>query len=167
MARGKQAAEAARRRAESAHEVIDRLTSDLADAKIRARMTEAEAARVPGLLQQVVDLSARLDAACSTEVESLRQRLAEAHDENDEIRAYFKLLLERSEGQDVKLFAEDELLWLNEKRLGDGLGGNRATRRVRRTKRTAIVERVTVQDNGRSFHENLHRAAGRVGRDLG
>jgi hypothetical protein len=53
MAKGKQAVETARRRAEAAHEVIDRLTGELADAKIRARDAERRAADVDLLRAQV------------------------------------------------------------------------------------------------------------------
>lgn len=49
MARGKKAASAANRRAEAAHEVIDRLTTELADAKMRARDAEKRAAKADQL----------------------------------------------------------------------------------------------------------------------
>jgi hypothetical protein len=49
MARGKQATMAANRRAEAAHEVIDRLTSEVAELKIRAREAEHRADRLEGI----------------------------------------------------------------------------------------------------------------------
>lgn len=61
MARGKHAVKAANRRAESAHEIIDRLTSELAEAKLRARQVETEAAKVPALSKRVVELQQERD----------------------------------------------------------------------------------------------------------
>jgi hypothetical protein len=51
MARGKQSALSARRQVESAHQVIDRLTSEVAEAKFRARQAEARAADADRLRQ--------------------------------------------------------------------------------------------------------------------
>ena len=62
MARGKQAVAAARGRYESAVEHIDRLTTELADAKIRARLVEKQAARVPDLERRVAELTAQVGA---------------------------------------------------------------------------------------------------------
>lgn len=61
MARGKQATLAARRRAESAHEIIDRLTSELAEAKLRARQAEQRAARLEGIEALLTSASAKND----------------------------------------------------------------------------------------------------------
>lgn len=49
MARGKHRAASATRRAEAAHQVIDRLTGEVADAKLRAKQAEARAARLEGI----------------------------------------------------------------------------------------------------------------------
>jgi hypothetical protein len=47
--KGKQAASAANRRTEAAHQVIDRLTTELADTKMRAKEAERRAARLEGI----------------------------------------------------------------------------------------------------------------------
>lgn len=61
MAKGKHAAASANRRLEAAQEHIDRLTDQLAEAKLRARMVERQADRVPRLEEQVRELQRRLD----------------------------------------------------------------------------------------------------------
>ena len=60
--KGKQATLAARRRAEAAHEVIDRLTTDLADAKLRAKEAERRAAQLQVLADRAVELQAERDS---------------------------------------------------------------------------------------------------------
>ena len=72
MARGKQATKAANRRAESAHEVIDRLTSELADAKIRARDAEVRAARLEGADKLVRESVAKNDELLVAALDSLK-----------------------------------------------------------------------------------------------
>lgn len=62
MAKGKEAVAAARRRYEASIEHIDRLTSELTEAKVRAKMSETDAAKVPHLQQQLLELRQRLDA---------------------------------------------------------------------------------------------------------
>lgn len=61
MAKGKQAALAANRRLEAAHAHIDRLTSELVDAKLRAKQAELRAARLEGADQLVSAASVKHD----------------------------------------------------------------------------------------------------------
>jgi hypothetical protein len=78
MARGKQGAQAAQRRAEAAHEVIDRLTDQLVDAKTRARRYEAAAIRLPAVEGELARLKLLLDAETSDRLEAERtERKAE------------------------------------------------------------------------------------------
>lgn len=71
MAKGKQATLAANRRAESAHEVIDRLTSELTKAKIRARDAEARAEHLEGIDKHLADSSTKNDELVVAMVEKL------------------------------------------------------------------------------------------------
>lgn len=61
MAKGKQAAVAAQRRYEAAVEHIDRLTSELAEAKMRARSAEARAQRLEGVEKHLEASSSKRD----------------------------------------------------------------------------------------------------------
>jgi hypothetical protein len=89
MARGKQAASAAIRRLEMAMEHIDRLTEQLAEAKIRVKSVEKEAARVPGMERELTELrgvvAGEHEHRLKAEVEDLRDRLrlqAEEHEQD-------------------------------------------------------------------------------------
>lgn len=80
MTRGKHSAASAIRRAEGAHEVIDRLTTQMVDLKERTRLAEREAARVPSLILQVQELTtaaSRCPGLLST-VERLEEQVATA-----------------------------------------------------------------------------------------
>lgn len=72
MAKGKQAALSAQRRYESAVEHIDRLTTELVDAKQRARDLRDTAARVPAMEARMVALQRQVDAMESTGMAKLR-----------------------------------------------------------------------------------------------
>ncbi len=74
MARGKQAAKAANRRLEATQDHVDRLTDQLAEAKLRARQCEKAAGQVPGLLDEIARLRADVQSGSSAEV----RRLADA-----------------------------------------------------------------------------------------
>lgn len=165
MARGKQAARSATRRAEAAHEHIDRLTSELVEAKFRARQTEAEAGRVPGLVALVAQLEQRLEAATSVEVERLRSRLEAEAERNEKLRSLLKKMVERAHTQAPKvgLLTEEELAYLNDERATEGwnIVSNRLLRRRRAKGDTAVREKLTIQDNRRSVEENVG-AAGMV-----
>lgn len=89
MAKGKQAAAAATRRLESAMQHIDRLTDQLADAKVRVKAVEKEAARVPGMEREMNDLrsivAGTAEHRLASQVNDLRDQLREAtrrHEEN-------------------------------------------------------------------------------------
>lgn len=73
MAKGKQALKSANRRAESAHQIIDRLTSELADAKVRAREAEARSARLEGADALVERSLVKNDEMLSSALEALAQ----------------------------------------------------------------------------------------------
>lgn len=62
MARGKEAVLAERRRVEARDELIDRLTSELTEAKLRARKVEAEAAKVPALVAEGAKLRQQIES---------------------------------------------------------------------------------------------------------
>lgn len=159
MARGKQAALAANRRAESAHEIIDRLTSEVAEAKLRARVAEADARRTAQLSSQVEDLQRRLDLACSVEVERHRAAALAALAALDEARALFSRMIERSKAQDGRLFDDTDLAVIE--RLGfagafDSVTNSpRDVRRARARRNTALREHVAIQDNRQSLFDNL------------
>lgn len=61
MAKGKQASKAANRRLEATRDHVDRLTEQLAEAKIRARDAEKRAAEADLLRQRVRELERRID----------------------------------------------------------------------------------------------------------
>lgn len=87
MAKGKQAAAAANKRYEAAIEHIDRLTTELVEAKERARRNQADAERLGPALVEVERLRAQVAAGTSDELESVRrsmeQRESEAQDRFD------------------------------------------------------------------------------------
>ena len=72
MAKGKQAALSVQRRYEAAVEHIDRLTTELVDAKQRARDLRDTAARVPAMEARMVELQRQVDAMESTGMAKLR-----------------------------------------------------------------------------------------------
>lgn len=87
--KGKMGVENARRRLETANEHIDRLTDQLAEAKLRARQVEAEARRVPALVREAAALRLqservtspvmeRLQVSHDAEIEEWKKRLTEA-----------------------------------------------------------------------------------------
>jgi hypothetical protein len=87
VARGKHGAEAARRRYETAIEHIDRLTEMTAEAKLRAKQTQALAAMVPGLQAEIRRLRADLAAVTSPALESERaQRARQRNHYEDRLR---------------------------------------------------------------------------------
>lgn len=61
MAKGKYAARAAKHQTEAQYQHIDRLTDQLAEAKIRARQYERDAALVPHLRKRLEELEYKLD----------------------------------------------------------------------------------------------------------
>lgn len=134
MARGKQSALAAARRADAAHEHIDRLTDQLVEAKARARRHETAAERLPML---------------ETEVARLRRQTAEGSSD--------ALERERDRHAATRAALEDRLL-----RLGQLLLKmmNRADARMTREEWTELIELtgqpVTVLDPG-TFNSRNHR----------
>jgi hypothetical protein len=83
MARGKHSAQAAIRRAEAAHEHIDRLTEQLVEAKIRARRHEAAAVRLPAVEEELRRVTRQRDEGTSPEVQRLAGMLDHARAERD------------------------------------------------------------------------------------
>lgn len=77
MAKGKHAAQSAIRRAEAAHEHIDRLTDQLVDAKTRARKYEAAALRVPAMEGELLRLRTHLENMTSDQLEREREAHAQ------------------------------------------------------------------------------------------
>lgn len=165
MAKGKEAAAAARRRYEAAIEHLDRVTSEVVELKLRTKACETDAARVPGLLKQIEHMQALIDTGSSDELERLRvvtdKRIAEAEATNDELRAFFARVMKRVAGTDIACFAEEDVLFMAEHQISDGLvtGANRFRRRAQANRRTAAKE-IVRQDNRRRADENLRNAAG-------
>lgn len=160
MARGKQAALAANRRAESAHEIIDRLTSELAEAKLRARLAEAQARRAAELEKEVSHLNSLVAEATSAELEHVRKKLSASVEENRALRSFFCVLIQRwQNGQGA--FTDEDLVFIEEAGLStafDEVFSNRAIRRVRKRRKSGLIESVTIQDNRRSFKDNVTKA---------
>lgn len=95
MARGKQAALSATRRAEAAHEVIDRLTDQLAEAKRRAREHEAASVRLPVALAEIDRLRTQNEQGTSDSLEAERSRRDAAIADRDErLLALARLLMQ-------------------------------------------------------------------------
>jgi chromosome segregation ATPase len=93
MARGKYAVAAATRRYEASIDHIDRLTSEVVDAKERARRYESDARRLPGVekeLRRVRELASRTTSdaleAERKRVQELQEALRTARAERDLIR---------------------------------------------------------------------------------
>lgn len=86
MAKGKHGAAAAQRRAEAAHEHIDRLTDQLVEVKTRARRYESDAMRVPALEAEIRRLREQVQDGSSNELERERQAR-----ENDRVLMAAKL----------------------------------------------------------------------------
>lgn len=101
MARGKHATASANRRAEAAHQVIDRLTTELADAKLRAKQAEQKCAHLEGADKLVGSASIKHDEMLGAALEALKmwRRVA---DEDAERRRRAHLELVRQFMQDVK-----------------------------------------------------------------
>lgn len=72
MARGKKAAAAAIRRAEAAHEHIDRLTTELVEAKLRARRAEERAARLENISTLLQTASPKNDKMLAEALSALK-----------------------------------------------------------------------------------------------
>lgn len=108
MAKGKKAAGAAIRRAEAAHEHIDRLTEQLMDAKSRARQYEAAAIELPAVRAELGRLRSQLAEATSDAVERERERRREdAVRHQGELAQLVVLLMDVMDRGDVHLGYED------------------------------------------------------------
>lgn len=81
MAKGKYGARAAIRRIEAADAHIDTLTSQVVDAKMRARQNETAARLVPVLQARISELESELEVATSPEVRRLKKEVDEARRE--------------------------------------------------------------------------------------
>lgn len=77
MAKGKEAATSARRQLEAASAHLDRVTTQLVEAKERARRFEAAALRVPGLESEVARLRADLEASDGPHERRVRELMLE------------------------------------------------------------------------------------------
>lgn len=113
MAKGKHSAEAARRRADAAHEHIDRLTDDLIDAKLRARRYEQAALRVPSLVAEIERLRAQIESSTSDLLISERKiRLAERAQHEDVLARLARVvggIYERSPDGVISIHEQTEL----------------------------------------------------------
>lgn len=90
MAKGKHAASANKRRAEAAHEHIDRLTEQLLDAKARARQFESDHERLPVVEEALRVALAERDQAASPEVERLTELVGRLQQDLDAAQAKTK-----------------------------------------------------------------------------
>lgn len=167
MARGKHAAQAARQRHEAALQVNDRLSDKLAEAKVRARLVESQADRVPGLERRIAELQEQIRCGVGQEWAAERRRLEE--------RA---LLAEMTRGELLDLFNEfigvvgdlpgmDEVAWIPESLIDSvtkngnpyglvikALGGNRENRRVQLYRKSGVSQR-TATSVQRAFAHGL------------
>lgn len=105
MAKGKHAASAHKRRAEAAHEHIDRLTDELVMAKERARRYEADHELVPVLQEALRVAKADLEACTSPELARLRELNERLRAERDQAIADKKDIREKWERATNKLKA--------------------------------------------------------------
>lgn len=165
MARGKHAALTTRRQYEAEMQVIDRLTDQIADLKVRTRATESAAVRVPRLEYEIVELKRQLDAGCSDHL--LHERIehddevAELHQVIAEQRDLIEEVLQVNSHLDgfllPKSFPELRREWGLIIRMDSvGLGTSREERRAMLFNRTShdLGERVQ-QDNGATWDANL------------
>lgn len=88
MAKGKQAALAANRRYEAAVEHIDRLTTELTEAKLRARQHEGATREVAHLRIEVDRLRGQIADDTSDRLADVESRLAEVTSERDELASF-------------------------------------------------------------------------------
>lgn len=172
MAKGKKAAGAAIRRADAAHEHIDRLTDQLTEAKMRARLMEAEANRVAPLVAEVARLQGLAEQATSDrlvyEQEQSQRREARLVEQRDAAINCLADVVRRVSDVDpsMPIISLDEAKkWDHDpafRPVLDALGclNNRAQRRWASTTgqlRTARSEKA-VQDNRRTYQENFGNA---------
>lgn len=172
MAKGKHAAAAAIRRAEAAHEHIDRLTNQLAEAKMRARAIEAEANRVPSLVAEVARLQGLAEQATSDrlvyEQEQAQRREAKLTEQRDAAIRGLADVIGRviEQDPDMQIIAADDVKkWDCDPAflpVREALGclNNRAQRRWASSTgqlRTTMAEKA-VQDNRRTYKENFENA---------
>lgn len=160
MARGKHSAIAARRQAEAALELAERLGDKNADLRARARRVEADAARVPALEARIRIVIEERDAAVSPilarEREEARSRIAEMEEVCRKLRAAVKDMMS----------SVDPLLpgvawiptWIVEEQHALDLEfpvgvNNREHRRARQFGRTSLLR------NERALQDNLRSAA--------
>jgi chromosome segregation ATPase len=83
MARGKHAASSANARLGAAQDHIDRLTDQLADAKLRARQAEAAQRELPVVRAEVSRLKGLIEASTSDRVIDLMGQLEASEAERD------------------------------------------------------------------------------------
>lgn len=162
MARGKEAAKAANRRYETALEHIDRLTDELATAKVRYRDAERDAERLPVALAAVDRLSEQVAAGTSDEIQRLTRMLDSIRAEHQaEMELYRELVRELASGIEatkakaVSERARDLAIELNFDFVSNG--HSRAARRgIEKNGRNAIsAGDYRVQDNRRTAVQNI------------
>lgn len=159
--RGKQASSAANRRYEASISHIDRLTSELVEAKVRARQYEKAAVELPGVHQELERLRQQLIDGTSDLVEKERtlhrKQIVEITNDYQELRELFERISRRMP-KDVEVFTEDDLDMLTRHRLGEelhmSLQHNRENRRAGKNGRRNST--VIMQDNLRTVGENFN-----------
>jgi hypothetical protein len=172
VTKGKHAASANKRRYEMAMEHIDRLTDDLANAKVRVKKVEAAANSVPALQERIEYLTNQIALGTSDELEHQRKlyehRIAELDADLVGTRdTANRLMLRVCEvmGERDPWIPKELLEQLHKYNLVDWLsdlhGANRQLRRVRSThKTTADRGEHNVQDNRKTFAQNWDQIHG-------
>lgn len=162
MARGKQAAKAANRRTEAAHDHIDRLTDQLVEAKARARRFEADASRLPAVEVELARVRRLADEGTSDALVRAQAAVVEARREVEDFRRavieLFSPILQRIPSETPVIRNEDveQFMELRIEAVLNRDDDSRELRRARANHRTAAHRgEHKVQDNGRTFGENV------------
>lgn len=178
MAKGKQAALSVQRRYEAAVEHIDRLTTELVDAKQRARDLRDTAARVPAMEARMVELQrqvdamestgmAKLRAAHATDLSAISTELDRAIDELAALVAVnFKTADFKAPQTLIDATSAGGARWAPVRAALHPGRINREARRVLASDRRLreVDHAQVVQENGRTDVENLRRTAWVPGR---
>ena len=134
MAKGKQAALAAQRRLEATQDHVDRLTEQLADAKMRARLVEGQAARLPAVEAELQKIRSQLESTTSSELEKCRAELADEREgrrqDVEDLREIIDDLCNRLEYLHTGLSREQTRRMARITQSAGGSSGNRETRRA-------------------------------------
>lgn len=134
MTKGKQAARAANRRLEATQDHVDRLTEQLTEAKMRARLVEGQAARLPAVEAELQKVRIQLESTTSSELEKCRAALDDERtgrrEDVADLKGIIDDLCDRLDYLHTGLSREQTRLMARITQSAGGSSGNRDMRRT-------------------------------------